>query len=42
MDEVDCNGDEESLLACSAQEFGMNNCNHEEDAGVLCPGTYCI
>ena len=38
LDNVGCEGDEVSLLACSAQELGMNNCNHGEDAGVLCPG----
>ena len=38
LDDVGCEGDEISLLACSAQELGTNNCNHGEDAGVLCPG----
>ena len=38
LNDVGCEGDEVSLLACSAQELGMNNCNHGEDAGVLCPG----
>ena len=38
LDNVGCEGDEVSLLACSAQELGTNNCNHGEDAGVLCPG----
>ena len=38
MDGAQCVGDEVSLLACRAEELGLHNCDHDEDAGVLCPG----
>ncbi len=37
LDNVQCSGDEESILACRAEELGMTNCRHTEDAGVVCP-----
>ena len=39
LDNVGCNGSEHSLLNCTANEVGMNNCDHSEDAGVRCEGT---
>ena len=39
LDDVGCNGSEPSLLNCTANEVGVNNCDHSEDAGVRCNGT---
>ena len=36
LDNVSCNGDEESLLECSHLGIGNHNCNHFEDIGVVC------
>ncbi|CAI8047192.1 Scavenger receptor cysteine-rich domain-containing group B protein, partial [Geodia barretti] len=36
LDDVECFGDEESLLNCSHRGIGVHNCYHGEDAGVLC------
>ena len=38
LDNVGCNGSEPSLLNCAANEVGINNCDHSEDAGVRCNG----
>uniref|UniRef100_A0A8C9ERL6 Soluble scavenger receptor cysteine-rich domain-containing protein SSC5D n=1 Tax=Pavo cristatus TaxID=9049 RepID=A0A8C9ERL6_PAVCR len=36
LDEVNCTGMEESIFDCNASAWGVNNCYHGEDAGVLC------
>uniref|UniRef100_A0A8C2SZL7 Soluble scavenger receptor cysteine-rich domain-containing protein SSC5D n=1 Tax=Coturnix japonica TaxID=93934 RepID=A0A8C2SZL7_COTJA len=40
LDEVNCTGREESIFDCKASAWGVNNCYHGEDAGVLCSGNY--
>ncbi|NXX17882.1 DMBT1 protein, partial [Podargus strigoides] len=39
LDDVMCVGNEENLSQCQARPWGQNNCNHREDAGVVCSGT---
>ncbi|XP_039365598.1 deleted in malignant brain tumors 1 protein-like isoform X2 [Mauremys reevesii] len=36
LDEVHCAGTEVALSNCRAQPWGDSNCNHGEDAGVVC------
>ncbi|KAM3860937.1 scavenger receptor cysteine-rich domain-containing protein DMBT1-like [Diretmus argenteus] len=36
LDDVECLGNETSLLHCQHSSFGDNNCGHSEDAGVVC------
>ncbi|NXW95448.1 HIPL1 protein, partial [Alopecoenas beccarii] len=36
LDDVQCSGQEETLLECAHAEVGTHNCSHEEDAGVVC------
>ena len=38
LDDVECTGDEKSILECPASERYQNNCGHDEDAGVICTG----
>lgn len=38
LDDVQCTGQEPSILKCSHRQFGENNCGHGEDAGVVCSG----
>ncbi|XP_066599754.1 uncharacterized protein teq isoform X2 [Prorops nasuta] len=39
LDEVFCHGNESQLYRCEHNHWGQHNCDHEEDAGVICsPG----
>ncbi len=36
LDNVFCEGDESYLTKCNNLGFGINNCQHTEDVGVVC------
>ncbi len=38
LDNVVCQGEEISLLDCQHNTFFETNCEHSEDAGVICGG----
>ena len=39
LDDVDCLGNESSLLSCRHSGVGNHNCDHSRDAGVRCGNT---
>ena len=38
MDDLQCTGNETNIDLCTFPGFGIENCNHYEDAGVVCQG----
>ncbi|XP_064010380.1 macrophage receptor MARCO [Pogoniulus pusillus] len=36
LDDVNCHGNEHTILDCPKPDWGVNNCSHSEDAGVEC------
>ena len=42
LDNSICNGDESSLLECNTNPIGQHNCDHSEDAGVICHGIVVV
>ena len=38
LDDVQCIGNESSLLDCRHRDVFVHNCHHSEDVGILCQG----
>ncbi|XP_050961092.1 galectin-3-binding protein A-like [Labeo rohita] len=36
LDDMNCKGSESSLSECSFKDWGVTDCSHKEDAGVVC------
>ena len=42
LSNVQCNGTEDYIVDCAQNNLGSNNCNHNQDAGVICTGMYSV
>ena len=44
FDDVECKGSEGALAECYHRGLGVNNCDHDSDAGAICftGGTQCL
>ena len=40
LDNVVCKGNEQTLIGCQHESIRVHNCNHSEDAGVICASTF--
>ncbi|XP_030208391.1 deleted in malignant brain tumors 1 protein-like isoform X9 [Gadus morhua] len=38
LDDINCSGNESNLTQCGHSGLGSHNCDHHEDAGVVCEG----
>uniref|UniRef100_A0A3Q1AJN5 Hensin n=1 Tax=Amphiprion ocellaris TaxID=80972 RepID=A0A3Q1AJN5_AMPOC len=38
LDDVQCSGNESSITECAHEGFGSHDCDHDEDASVICEG----
>lgn len=36
LDDINCKGTENYLVQCEFKGWGMTDCTHKEDAGVIC------
>ena len=41
LDNVQCTGNERTLINCTASSNGVNLCTHTQDAGVRCQQGIC-
>ena len=47
LENVQCNGNEASILECSYDGGGSTSCSHDDDVGIICTGdfvntNYCL
>ena len=42
LDNIVCTGEETSLLLCDHDSVLTSNCNHSEDAAVVCGSEYMV
>lgn len=42
LDNVQCSGTEATLSECQARPWGVSNCDHGEDASVVCTGNIML
>ena len=42
LDNILCFGSEQSIDSCFHNSWGYHNCDHSEDAGVICPCKFVI
>lgn len=36
LDEIECTGNEQALAYCINKGWGVGNCRHNEDVGIVC------
>ena len=36
LDNLRCTGNEDSLVECSYSDWGVHNCDHDEDVSIVC------
>ena len=41
LDQVRCNGNEQSLLDCPQNPVGQHDCSHDQDASITCSAGSC-